>query len=107
MQLSQMSPALVGPETLGVCSPAPGVLSKKAACRLREGAVLAEVQGAVVWRKSSYSDQVGQCCEVAMDVGEVLVRDSKQPDGSVLAFSLDAWRTAVASLCAWSHPGPE
>ncbi|MCZ4602657.1 DUF397 domain-containing protein [Streptomyces sp. Lzd4kr] len=68
---------------------------------------MAEVQGAVVWRKSSYSDQEGQCCEVALHAGEVLVRDSKRPDDSVLTFSLDAWRTAVASLCAGSHFEPE
>ncbi|MDG4793041.1 MULTISPECIES: DUF397 domain-containing protein [Micromonospora] len=40
-----------------------------------------------VWRKSTRTQQSGQCVEVAR-VGEVIgVRDSKDPDGPVLAFT--------------------
>jgi hypothetical protein len=44
-----------------------------------------------VWRKSSRSGSNGQCTEV-MDTGtDVLVRDSKNPTGPVLAFTRDEW----------------
>ena len=42
--------------------------------------------------KSSYSGSGGgNCTEVATVPGAVLVRDSKNPDGSRLAFSPQAW----------------
>ncbi|MEU8577871.1 DUF397 domain-containing protein [Streptomyces asoensis] len=44
------------------------------------------------WFKSSYSGaEGGQCLEVASTGEAVLVRDSKQADGSVLAVGVDAW----------------
>ncbi|WDV52153.1 DUF397 domain-containing protein [Streptomyces coeruleorubidus] len=59
---------------------------------------MAEDRGAVLWRKSSYSggNSGEQCCEMAVVSGEILVRDSKSPNRMVLAFSPDAWRTAIA-----------
>ncbi|MFD8697030.1 DUF397 domain-containing protein [Kitasatospora purpeofusca] len=55
----------------------------------------------VSWRKSSYSDNGGQCVEVAPDVpGLVPVRDSKDPSGSVLVFPVDAWSAFVAGVQA-------
>ncbi|WP_207943483.1 DUF397 domain-containing protein [Actinomadura sp. KC345] len=51
------------------------------------------------WRKSTYSDnQGGDCVEVAgldgawEDSRVVMVRDSKDADGPVLAFAPSAWR---------------
>ncbi|MET9290481.1 DUF397 domain-containing protein [Streptomyces sp. NPDC003077] len=45
-----------------------------------------------VWRKSSYSGAGGDCVEVADDLfGGIWVRDSKGPDGNVLAFSSGDW----------------
>ncbi|MFJ6571962.1 DUF397 domain-containing protein [Streptomyces sp. NPDC091292] len=42
----------------------------------------------LTWRKSSYSGgEQGQCVEIAESAGAVHVRDSKTPDGSVLAFA--------------------
>ncbi|WP_420031386.1 DUF397 domain-containing protein [Streptomyces sp. cg28] len=65
----------------------------------REGAALAESHGAGPWRKSSYSGaDSGQCCEVTLLAHVVMVRDSKWLCGSVLVFSPDVWRRAVASL---------
>ncbi|MET8437461.1 DUF397 domain-containing protein [Streptomyces sp900116325] len=44
------------------------------------------------WFKSSYSGaEGGQCLEVASTREAVLVRDSKQADGSLLAVGIEAW----------------
>jgi hypothetical protein len=40
----------------------------------------------LVWRKSSKSPSQ-QCVEIAHERGDVLVRDSKQPNGPMLRFS--------------------
>jgi hypothetical protein len=54
-----------------------------------------DVTGAV-WRKSSYSgDNGGACVEVGTAGLAVAVRDSKDPDGPLLAFARDEW-TAFA-----------
>ena len=48
--------------------------------------------GALTWRKSSYSGtNGGQCVEVTA-TGHVLVRDTKDRAGVVLAFSAETWR---------------
>jgi hypothetical protein len=45
------------------------------------------------WRKSTYSNNGGNCIEVAPGKPDaVAVRDSKDPDGPKLAFPPDAWR---------------
>lgn len=47
-----------------------------------------------VWRKSTRSNNGGACVEVATNLpGIVAVRDSKDPDGGVLSFTADEWRT--------------
>lgn len=49
------------------------------------------------WRKSSYSGGAsGNCAEVATKPGGVLVRDSKDPRGPVLAFGREAWDAFAA-----------
>ncbi len=58
------------------------------------------------WRKSSYSGgNGGQCVEVAAVNGRqsgpaavCAVRDSKNPDGPVLAFSAGQWRLFTADV---------
>ncbi|TYB36783.1 DUF397 domain-containing protein [Micromonospora sp. AP08] len=51
------------------------------------------------WRKSIRSANEGNCVEVADNLpGVVLVRDSKDPSGPTLAFTLAAWRSLVTSL---------
>ncbi|MFD7560097.1 DUF397 domain-containing protein [Streptomyces sp. NPDC059533] len=58
--------------------------------------------GAVLWRKSSYSNgDGGNCVEVADGAaGLVPVRDSKVQDGPVLVVSAAAWGPFVATLKA-------
>jgi hypothetical protein len=54
------------------------------------------------WFKSSYSNNGGQCVEVAANLvasrGVVPVRDSKDPSGPVLHFPTDAFASFVAGV---------
>jgi Domain of unknown function (DUF397) len=51
------------------------------------------------WRKSSYSgNNGGACIEVADAPGAVLIRDTKDRDGPVLAFDAEAWRRFAARV---------
>ena len=56
------------------------------------------------WFTSSYSDNGGDCVEVAANLvashGIVPVRDSKNPSGPVLGFLADAFTTFVAGVKA-------
>ncbi|MFF3003258.1 DUF397 domain-containing protein [Kitasatospora sp. NPDC057940] len=54
----------------------------------------------LLWRKSSYSGpDGGDCIEVASGLPtRIPVRDSKDPDGPVLAFPADAWRAFIAAV---------
>ena len=57
-----------------------------------------EGPNAVSWRTSSYSgSNGGQCVEVAAS-GRILVRDTKDRAGAVLAFTPDAWRAFGAAI---------
>lgn len=54
------------------------------------------------WFTSSYSENGGQCVEVAANLaascGVVPVRDSKNPSGPVLGLSATAFSTFVANV---------
>jgi len=52
----------------------------------------------VGWRTSSYSTNQGDCVEVAPAPDRVLVRDSKDPEGPVLAVPTAAWRAFLTTL---------
>lgn len=54
------------------------------------------------WRRSARSgDNGGNCVEVARNLPHVVaVRDSKDPDGPMLAFSPEDWRAFMASVKA-------
>ncbi|MFF5305946.1 DUF397 domain-containing protein [Streptomyces sp. NPDC013161] len=56
------------------------------------------------WFKSSYSNNGGNCIEVAANLvaphGLVPVRDSKTPTGPVLGFPANAFATFVAGVKA-------
>jgi hypothetical protein len=47
------------------------------------------------WRKSARSGNNGNCVEVAVTDDAVGVRDSKDPDGGILVFTVAEWRAFV------------
>jgi len=54
---------------------------------------------AVTWRKATYSgSNGGNCVEVGQAAGRVLVRDTKDRAGAVLAVGADAWRRFAATV---------
>ena len=54
------------------------------------------------WFTSSYSENGGQCVEVAANLvasrGVVPVRDSKDPEGPALVFGASSWSAFVADV---------
>ena len=54
------------------------------------------------WFTSSYSNNGGQCVEVAANLvasrGVVPVRDSKDPEGPALVFGASSWSAFVADV---------
>jgi hypothetical protein len=59
----------------------------------------ADALDGAIWHKSSYSGTQGNCVEVARNLpGLVVVRDSKEPDGTRLVVSDHVWRGFLASI---------
>ena len=59
---------------------------------------------AITWRKSSYSgNSGGNCVEVGAAAPLIAVRDSKDPDGTRLAFGREAWEAFAAKVKADSN----
>ncbi len=60
------------------------------------------------WFKSSYSNNGGQCIEVAANLvasrGVVPVRDSKDPHGPALKFEPTAWSSFVSAVRRGEFP---
>ena len=55
----------------------------------------------LAWRKSSASGAFStSCVELARDAWAMLVRDSKNRLGPLLAFDLSDWRVFLDELCA-------
>jgi hypothetical protein len=52
------------------------------------------------WRKSSYSSDSANCVEFAPGSERVGLRDSKDPNGPSLWFSVESWCDFVASVIA-------
>ncbi len=50
------------------------------------------------WRKSSYSQSTGGDCVEVSTPGDILVRDTTDRDGPVLAFRAPAWHRFLAAL---------
>lgn len=58
------------------------------------------------WRKSSFSSDTANCVEFAPGSDRVGLRDSKDPDGPSLWFSVDSWRDFVATVSSDSLDTP-
>lgn len=54
--------------------------------------------GAPSWRKSTRSLNNGNCVEVRRLIGQVQVRDSKDPGGPMLTFDSDAWKAMLGAV---------
>lgn len=53
----------------------------------------------LTWRKSSYSSGgTGDCVEVAPTPRGVAMRDSKNPEGGSITFTLEDWATFILSV---------
>ena len=50
------------------------------------------------WRTSSYSNNGGECVELAAAGALVRVRDTKHRAGAVLTFTPEAWERFTVSL---------
>jgi Domain of unknown function (DUF397) len=48
------------------------------------------------WRKAQRSIGNGNCVEVAHSHEWIVVRDSKNPDGAILAYNAESWRVFTA-----------
>ncbi len=48
------------------------------------------------WRKALRSIGNGNCVEVARSNGGVVVRDSQDPNGPMLAYGAESWRAFTA-----------
>jgi hypothetical protein len=55
------------------------------------------------WTRSRRCDS-GECVEVVLAAGRVLVRGSEEPDGAVLKFHPDDWRAFLALVKSGSTP---
>ncbi len=58
---------------------------------------MADLQVSAMWRRSTRCDS-GACVEVAFENRTVAMRDSKNLDGPVLAFTEQAWATFLAGI---------
>jgi hypothetical protein len=51
-----------------------------------------EGRAGLVWRTAQASTYNGQCVEVASTSGKIVIRDSKDPDGPILAYAPEVFR---------------
>jgi hypothetical protein len=62
--------------------------------------------GNLEWRKARRSANNGACVELAPRAGQILIRDSKDQNGPVIAYSQYSWRSFVA-VAKTGHFDPE
>jgi Domain of unknown function (DUF397) len=58
---------------------------------------LIEFNSSLSWQRSRHCD-AGQCVEAALIDGDVVVRDSKDPDGPILQFTASEWTAFLAGV---------
>jgi len=58
----------------------------------------------LTWRKASFCAS-GECLEVAQQDGVIILRDSVQPDGSMLHYAAREWRSFVRDIKAGEFDG--
>ncbi len=51
----------------------------------------------ISWRKASYSVGNGECVELSSASGRISIRDSKAPEGPVLSYPAEAFRSFLAA----------
>jgi hypothetical protein len=49
------------------------------------------------WRKARRSVATGECVEVAPVLGSIVVRDSMNPEGSILQYSAASWHSFLTA----------
>lgn len=49
------------------------------------------------WRKATSSIGNGACVEVAARKVQILIRDSQDPDGPTLSFSMSSWKSFLSN----------
>jgi hypothetical protein len=57
-----------------------------------------QFDGPLRWRKSSYSADTANCVEVAEILNGRAVRDSKNPDGPMLSYTIESWREFIEDV---------
>ncbi|MFC7384967.1 DUF397 domain-containing protein [Sphaerisporangium rhizosphaerae] len=66
-------------------------------------------QGMLAWQKSSYSGTDDNCVEVAhLPLGDLAIRDNKNPTRPILRFAADEWRTFISGMKVdrFTQPAP-
>ncbi|MBO1417912.1 DUF397 domain-containing protein [Streptomyces sp. FH025] len=66
--------------------------------------VVPAIAAGLGWYKSRYSGQGGNCVETQVRVTATAVRDSKDPDGPVLMFPADGWASFLAGVKGGEFP---
>jgi hypothetical protein len=64
-------------------------------------------QAYIRWRKSTASADGGDCVEIAFADGSIIVRSSRDPHGSMLSFTRQAWMAFLEGASNGEFtPGP-
>lgn len=57
-----------------------------------------QIASSYYWRKAKRSANDGACVEVARVNGQIAVRDSKEPNGRWLGYSVRSWRDFTSNV---------
>jgi hypothetical protein len=59
-----------------------------------------DLRKSLIWTKASFSNPGGACVEVAQISDGVAVRDSKDPEGSILRYTKPEWSAFLSGVRA-------